>query len=142
MGTGESSSTEIKRILSGPGAIVVGTGAAREFAKAQGLAEADRARLCLIVEELLANLYEHGGVTEVDRVELHLAAMPEGIAIDLTDPGQPFDPERQGADGPVSKRGAGAGVRLVRSWTRHIAYESAAGRNRLAILMPLAPTGS
>ena len=37
--------------------------AARAFGEAQWLTDDESARLCVIVEELVANLYDHGGVT-------------------------------------------------------------------------------
>lgn len=93
-------------------------------------------RLCIVVEELVANLYDHGGVTEQDEVELAIAGRPGGIHVSIVDPGMPFDPwSASPADEGGTDRG-GAGLRLVRAWGELISYRSSGGVNRLELLLP------
>ena len=77
---------------------------AREFALANGVVEHDLSRLCVIVEELMANLYEHGGVGPEDIVELSLARESDGVRIIVIDPGPPFDP-RMAIQGMATRKG-------------------------------------
>ena len=134
MGAGESKSRAVT--IGGEDAVHEATVAARSFATDAALAGDDAARLCIVVEELVTNLYEHGGVTGGDRVGLTLAREAGGIMIVLTDPGSFFDPRTTG-DGAVPDRGGGAGVNLARAWTTILAYGSIGGVNELRLLLPL-----
>ena len=91
----ESQSDRMTRRLRGSAAVRQATDAAREFGEAQWLSEDEAARVCIVIEELVANLYDHGGLTENDQVELSLASEPDGIRITIVDPGKPFDPGRR-----------------------------------------------
>src|SRR5688500_3297334 len=88
----ESELDSMTRRLRGPEAVSRASDAARAFGNAQWLAEGELARLCIVIEELVANLYDHGGVTQQDEVELSLISDPEGIRVIIVDPGVPFDP--------------------------------------------------
>ena len=134
MGAGESKSRHV--MIGGEDAIHEATVAARSFATEAGLASDDAARLCIVVEELVTNLYEHGGVTGGDQVELTLARETSGVMIVLTDPGSFFDPRAAGG-GAVPERGGGAGVNLARAWTTILGYRSIGGVNELRLLLPL-----
>lgn len=124
-------------LLTGGDAISQATNAARAFGKTQGLAEEHVARLCILIEELVANLFEHGGVTGADQVELMLLGEPLGIRVILVDPGMPFDlrlaPPGQGN----SDRGGGVGIDIVRAWAQIVGYDVTAEGNRLEFLLPL-----
>jgi len=121
----------------GAGAVGEATIAARAFAVLQGIADSDVSRLCVIIEELVANLYEHGGVTCDDGVELSLSNTTDGIKIVLADPGQPFDPRTAISAKPEPARGGGAGINIVQAWTRFVDYSVQPERNRLELLMPI-----
>jgi anti-sigma regulatory factor (Ser/Thr protein kinase) len=56
----ESNSDQMKCQLQGSTAVSQASGAARAFGEAQRLTDDSRARLCIVIEELIANLYEHG----------------------------------------------------------------------------------
>lgn len=112
------------------------THAARAFAEAQGIAADDQARFCIIIEELVANLYDHGGLAKGDTVELLLSRRTDGVGIVITDAGAPFDP-RAAAGRLNIERGGGAGIRIVQKWTRVIDYRTQQGLNRLELIMPL-----
>ena len=83
--------------------------AARRFAAGCGVAEAAVDRLCLVVDEWLTNVVEHG---------------------------RPFDPRAAAAfEGPNPDRGGGAGLELVRAWSQIADYRRRRGRNRLVLVM-------
>ena len=60
----------------GPSAIRDAIAAAREFAADANIPRPDTARLAIVVEELVANLYDHGGLSHGDAVEIELSAGP------------------------------------------------------------------
>jgi anti-sigma regulatory factor (Ser/Thr protein kinase) len=107
---------------------------ARLFADAADLSANDAARLCIIVEEIVTNIFEHGGSPfaevslELDRDCVHIA---------LVDAGKSFDPRSRPMEPATTGVGGGAGLALVRGWAKVLGYDSAAGRNRLELLMPL-----
>lgn len=91
----------------------------------------------MIVEEWVANLVEHGGLPSGDRIGLRLAARPGRVRLTFTDAGRPFDPRRATFAGPDPDRGGGAGLELIRAWSRIASYARRQGRNRLILEMPL-----
>lgn len=132
----ESNPGEIRLRLSGPSAVHDATRAAQAFAISADLDHIDRSHLCIIVEELVTNLYDHGELEDDDVVELGLSSTAQGVSLILIDPGKQFDPRFAAIDAPVPDRGGGAGLKLVRSWARLIEYHVADGRNRLAMVIP------
>ena len=139
MSTRESGKDRVACRVSGTDAVTKASSAARRFGEAQWLTEDEVARLCIIVEELVTNLYDHGGVGHGDAVKLSLASEPGGIRIIIEDKGAPFDPRqpRQKKD-EITERGGGAGIDIVRSWAVITAYETSGSGNRLELVMPLA----
>lgn len=136
MGRRESNPGEVRLYLSGPSAIHDAVRAARDFAVRAALDPPDGSRLAILVEELVANLYDHGRLAADDVVELALDPAADGVSLTLVDPGKPFDPGLAALDTPIPRRGGGAGLRLLRSWAGRIDYRSAEGRNRLTLLIP------
>lgn len=124
-------------LLGGSKAVSQASDAARVFGEAQWLSNDELARICIVIEELVANLYDHGGLTEIDKVELSLASEPGGIRITIADPGKPFDPRAAPTKGQRPERGGGVGIDIVRSWAQFVAYDVTAGGNRLELLLPL-----
>lgn len=139
VGQRESNPGEGRFVLSGPDAVHDATRAAQAFAAYADLDHSDASHLCIIVEELVINLYDHGALGTADVVELTLAPIDGGIALTLTDPGQRFDPSLTDAGLPTPDRGGGAGLKLLRSWARDIDYRVINGRNRLTLLLPCRP---
>ena len=123
--------------MSGANAVTQASDAARAFGEAQWLSEDETARLCIIIEELVANLYDHGGVSRDEEITLTLASEPEGLIITLTDPGTPFDPRQPRKNADPSDRGGGAGIDIIRSWALITGYEVTDEGNRLELLLPL-----
>jgi len=85
--TRESIPVPLQLRLSGPTAVHDATAAARDFAEAGGLDEADASRLAVVVEELVTNLYDHGGLGEEDEffVELSLTEVDLRLVIGIPD---------------------------------------------------------
>lgn len=92
--------------------------------------------MCIVVEELIANLYDHGGLTEGDEVGIVLARDPRGIRLSITDPGMPFEPWSASSAAENGKGGGGAGVRLIRAWAELVGYRSSSDGNHMELLVP------
>jgi serine/threonine-protein kinase RsbW len=133
----ESYSGRMKCQLQGSRAVIDASDAARAFGQAQRLCEDVCARFCIVVEELVANLYEHGGLTSEDQVELDLGREPDGIRITIADPGKPFDPRSATPKRGRPDRGGGAGIDIVRSWAQFVDYTVTMEGNRLELMLPI-----
>ncbi|HEX4801112.1 MAG TPA: ATP-binding protein [Sphingomicrobium sp.] len=113
--------------------------AARNFAEAIALAEVDASRLAIVVEELVTNLYDHGGLGDDAMFTIDLSATDAEVVMILTDPGKPFDPASAKVDAPTRSRGGGAGLKLLRAWASYTHYQTVEGRNRLRLSLPRTP---
>jgi len=123
--------------VAGPTALGDAIASTHDFALNLGLGERDHARLCIIVEELIANLCEHG-ICDIEReIGLELGLQEAALTVVVEDNGAPFDPRQAGGDAVVPERGGGAGLRLVNAWAEILSYEARNGRNRLELLLPL-----
>jgi serine/threonine-protein kinase RsbW len=111
--------------------------AAREFGDAQELTQDQSARLCIVVEELVTNLRDHGGLADEAIVELAVAREPAGIRIGLVDPGTPFDPRKAQRNRELPDRGGGVGIEIIRAWAKFIDYQVTSEGNRLELLLGL-----
>jgi anti-sigma regulatory factor (Ser/Thr protein kinase) len=124
--------------LFGPDAVHDALVAARSFADRAGIEGSVGARLAIVIEELVTNLYDHGGLTDEEEFELELILNRADVSVTITDPGAPFDARRIGDDAELPERGGGVGLRLVRSWASTIDYRRVDDRNRLVVWLPLA----
>lgn len=96
-----------------------------------------RAKLAIVVEELVANVVEHGACPDDQPIALTLAQQGRDIAVSLSDGGTYFDPRLVGPRTPhPPERGGGAGIALVLSWTRNVSYCRVDGRNLLQLVIP------
>jgi serine/threonine-protein kinase RsbW len=109
--------------------------AAQHFGVDQALELDHAARLSIIVEELVFNLVEHGGMGEDGLIELVLTHQAGVVEIALSDSGIAFDPREAESDEAIPERGGGAGIDLVRAWAEIVDYEQDGGRNRLLLKM-------
>lgn len=100
---------------------------------ALALGPGDRNRLAIIVEELLANLFDHGGGGADSAVVLRLSPQPDHILLVLEDGGVSFDPASADPVSSVPERGGGAGLALVRAWAEQLSYTSGPLVNRLEL---------
>ena len=95
-----------------------------------------RARLAIIVEELVANIVEHSGSPADQPISMTFERIGAEIMITLSDSGVAFDPcghVPRGAHPP--ERGGGAGLALVQSWARSMSHSRADGRNTLTLVI-------
>jgi anti-sigma regulatory factor (Ser/Thr protein kinase) len=132
----ESNPDHVAHRLTGSDAIVEAVEAARTFGLSRGLSDGELARLCIIVEELVANLYDHAGLTHQSEIEMTIARVAAGIRISIVDTGIPFDP-RTIPHSERPERGGGAGLALVQAWAEILGYEASDLGNRLDLLVPL-----
>lgn len=135
MASRDSNSVSVTIRCNGAEAIhemVVGT---QDFCLGHALPEGQAARLVIIVEELVTNLVEHGGVAPDSLIELVLSREDGTIGIALSDSGVAYDPRSDDPDAPIPERGGGAGIDLVKAWAEIVDYRSQGGRNRLLLKM-------
>lgn len=120
----------------------------RASAATLGAPEAPTDRLELCLNEVLANLIEHGGAAVAShpiKLELGVSALPGGFALQLmvADRGAPFD-SGQASLRPLSgsleqASPGGLGLRLVQAFSDGLDYRVLEGRNELRITMHWAP---
>jgi serine/threonine-protein kinase RsbW len=135
MGTGDSKSLSVTICCNGLDAVHRTVSGAQAFSKDCGLQEKQAARLAIIVEELVFNLVEHGGIGEQGVIELVLTHQDGVVSIALSDTGVAFDLRNAQSDQTIPDRGGGAGIDLVRAWADIVDYGSQGGRNRLILKM-------
>lgn len=108
---------------------------AQDFGERCRLDKGQAARLAIMIEELVTNLVEHGGIDENGVIELVLTREDGVIAIALSDTGVAFDLRTVESDHDIPDRGGGAGIDLVRAWADIVDYQSKNGENRLILKM-------
>jgi anti-sigma regulatory factor (Ser/Thr protein kinase) len=113
-------------------------GVARRFCEGAGVGPDCADRLAVIVEEWVVNIVEHGQPRPGSRIALSLVREPACVRLVVTDAGAFFDPRDAVFEGPNLERGGGAGLELIRHWSRITDYGRRAGRNRLVLEMPVA----
>jgi serine/threonine-protein kinase RsbW len=107
--------------------------AARRFAESAGLVAGDADRLVVVVEEWVANIVEHGGPQDGRLVVLRLERSGGVVRIRVSDAGMAFDPRAAPDEGPNLERGGGAGLALIRGWSKIEDYRRSRRRNRLVL---------
>lgn len=106
------------------------------FCLSNGLPAQQQARLAILVEEAVTNVYDHGGVTACFAGSLTLDGDSDGLRVTLTDSGIAFDPRAADEfDSPNLERGGGAGLALIRAWADIVDYRSEDGLNRLELML-------
>jgi serine/threonine-protein kinase RsbW len=106
---------------------------------AMRLPPADHSRLAIMIEELLANLFEHGRTGPNSVIVLRLVRHPDHVQLVLEDGGPSFDPAAADLEAPIPERGGGAGLALVRAWAEQLSYAAGAELNRLELRYSLTP---
>lgn len=140
-GERDSDQREASAVLSGPAALSAAVSFARSFGARAGLSLRDRARLCIVVEEAVANLLDHAAAgREPPRISLDLE--PALVRLVLTDSGPPFDPRIIPPADLRRDESGGAGLALIRAWSSVVDYSTVNGGNRLEIILPLDGAGT
>ncbi len=122
-------------------AIGAAVDAAVEFAYGYGLSRRDRDRLCVVAEELVTNVVNHGRAASDSKISYSFEADADAVRISIIDRGAPFDP-RQGRPAPSSPRRAregGWGWPMILSWCRVEDYRREEDQNHLLLKMPVEP---
>ena len=137
MEPGESKSLRVAYNFHGASAVGDAAAAARGFAQAIRLDPAGTARLAIVVEELVANIFEHSGIDAGRPVEMVLWHLGREISLVIEDHGSRFDPRDAAPPGDLPpERGGGAGLAIVTAWARVLSYEASGGVNRLELIIP------
>lgn len=106
----------------------------------------DRLELCL--NEVLANLLEHGGAATAEhpiQLQLQTVQAPRGCGAQLVvcDRGEPFDSGQASLkpmpDSLAKASPGGLGLRLVKAFSDGMAYQALDGHNELRIAMHWTP---
>lgn len=117
----------------GPESVHRAVALAQGFAAEHRLAPDQNAKLAVLVEEAVTNIYEHGAA---DAGWLALAPDPAGVCILLADNGRPFDPRSVAEiDLPNMERGGGAGLAMIRAWAEIADYRREDGFNLLELVL-------
>ena len=117
---------------------------AEKFACNSGLADDERARLLVILEELFTNVVKHGysAQSAAGSVAVALGWKHGRLTIDFVDDGPPFDPLAHSApdlDAPVEQRPIGGlGIAIVRALIDQARYCRKGHRNHLHLVRRLA----
>ena len=116
-------------------AIAQAVGFARDFI-GECRSDADlQAKFAIVVEELVANIVEHGESAAGSAITLQLSIDGGDVGLTLSDAGCAFDPRlAERLDAPP-ERGGGAGLALVRRWARIVDYARVDGRNVLRLVI-------
>jgi anti-sigma regulatory factor (Ser/Thr protein kinase) len=89
----------------------------------------------LVLEEVTANIVDHGGDRPANVIEIRLEPGHGHLVLVVEDDGGPFDPLRSplpDLDAPLSERRVGGlGIHLVRTMCRDLEYRREGGRNVL-----------
>lgn len=94
------------------------------------------ARLAILIEELVTNLYDHGVVAKGFSGELVLQVENDSLCVTLRDSGAPFDPrDAAEVDMPNAVRGGGVGLAMIRAWADVLDYRREDGMNCLLLRM-------
>lgn len=124
-------------MTAGPAATARAVLEAWSFSESAGLSPDVADQLAIVVEELVANIVEHGGAPEDGLIHLRLERNATAVKIELSDPGTPFDPRAEEFLGPNAERGGGAGLALVKAWTTIESWRFHDGRNELVLQLPV-----
>lgn len=135
MGLGDSKSPTVTIRCNGGDAIGRMVAGAQDFSIEAALEPGHAARLAIMVEELVTNLVEHGGVAADGVIELVLTQQDGVVGIALSDTGIAFDLRTAESGDDVPDRGGGAGIDLIKAWAEIVDYESKGGQNRLLLKM-------
>ena len=115
---------------------------AEAFAAANGLPSGERARLQIVLDELISNLARHGYAPGVAGfAEIGLCRDGDLMVLDFVDGGAAFDPVQAPPpelDAPAAQRPVGGlGLQLVRALADKLTYERRGNENHLQFIRRL-----
>ena len=109
------------------------------FWREQGLPDDRKFEVLVSIEEVLTNIFRHGGTKDPADTEIEMRASVSGgeIEIQMMDNGPAFDPLAHPApkiDAPLEeRRPGGLGIHLVRQLMDRVHYERKSDRNWLTM---------
>jgi serine/threonine-protein kinase RsbW len=111
---------------------------------AAGAPDAASASVLIALDEVMANVVDHGGEGGASpSIEVALRVADGRIAVQVSDDGRAFNPIQAAAPdtgGSVEDRPIGGlGIHLVKSLMDAVAYERSAGRNHLSFSRAYSP---
>jgi anti-sigma regulatory factor (Ser/Thr protein kinase) len=118
---------------------------AETFARDSGLADDERGRLLVILEELFTNVVAHGygGQWAAGSIVVTLGCRRGVLTIDFVDDGPSFDPlahsEPDFESPPEQRPVGGLGIAIVRALADQASYRRESHRNHLYLVRRLAP---
>ena len=118
---------------------------AETFARDRGLADDERARLLVILEELFTNVVAHGcgGQFAAGSIVVALGWTCGCLTINFVDDGPPFDPLAHSEPDfealPEQRPIGGLGIAIVRALADRASYRREGDRNHLYLVRRLAP---
>jgi anti-sigma regulatory factor (Ser/Thr protein kinase) len=109
-----------------------------EFSESGSLSASTRAKLMIIVDELISNSLKYGSIDkENQRLELNLSFENSTLFIDYADSGvefNPFEMEAEGLELSAEERDIGGlGIHLVRKLTDTQSYTREHDRNKISL---------
>ncbi|MFN3820169.1 ATP-binding protein [Blastomonas sp.] len=118
----------------GPESIHRAVSMAQLFSTTNALTPQQQARLAILTEEAVTNLYDHGGARAGFAGTLTLTGDGDSVRVILSDSGPPFDPRTEGEiEMPNAERGGGVGLAMIRAWAEIVDYRTENGINRLEL---------
>ncbi|MEI7893625.1 MAG: ATP-binding protein [Myxococcales bacterium] len=114
----------------------------REFCEGHGVSEDQSYPLVLALEELGANVVNHGYRGRADgRFEVHMTCLDNALELEVIDAAPAFNPLEApppDLDASIEDRPIGGlGVHLVRQLTEQIEYRRTQGHNHVIVRLPL-----
>jgi serine/threonine-protein kinase RsbW len=127
---------------SAPGAVAAALDAVSQFATTNGLPDAVRRDLLVVLDELLANVRMHGVGTHADGLaSIDIQLLEASVTVRVADNGPPFDPlayAQPDTTLPVDARPIGGlGIHLARHLVDNARYARDDGYNVLTLIMRL-----
>ena len=97
-------------------------------------------RVHLVLEELVLNVINYAYDESGHHVDVQLMSNDDGLVIEITDEGKPFDPLHDAPEpdmeSPIEdRRVGGLGVYFVRTMTSDMQYRREDGKNRMTVPM-------
>ena len=118
----------------GPESVHRAVALAQLFSTSNALSAPQAARLAILVEEAVTNLYDHAAPGRGFSGRLELQSDADALHVTLSDSGAGFDPrDAAAAEAPNAERGGGVGLALIRAWADIVDYRRDGEMNRLEL---------
>jgi len=112
--------------------------AIRSYAETHGVPPATADRVCLVVDELVANVIMHARVDRL-KVSFELSCGNRSVTACVRDNGLPFDPTKAPSvqlDLPLEERKVGGlGLHFVRSLSHRLTYQRTGNENLVCVTL-------